>query len=236
MNILLEKEVSKPIILQGFPGFGLIGTIVTEYLIEHLDAEKIGSIQITQSSPVLAIQNGILIEPVGIYYVKKYNLIIIHTVQNLQGLEWEYAETIKKLVTRFFAWELISIEGVVDQSTNEKPSIYFYTNTQSIQNSLESCGLSPLQNGIIMGTGAALLSEKLDCRVSAFFTTTHSQLPDSRAAAVVITALDSYLKFNVPTKPLLAKAQEFEQKYTSLLENVKTSKNEISKKNLSYVG
>jgi len=41
MNFELSKKPKNPIILEGFPGFGLVGTISTEYLIEHLNAERL---------------------------------------------------------------------------------------------------------------------------------------------------------------------------------------------------
>ncbi len=236
MRIILQEKPQKPIIIQGFPGFGLIGTIVTEYLIEHLQAKKIGSIKIEEGSPVVAVQNGVVIEPVGIYYCEKYNIVLVHTVQNLQELEWKYAHLLKEVVTQLHAWELLSIEGVVDQSTQEESQIFYFTTTPEISQKLEQAHVSPLQNGILMGTGAALICEELSCHYTAIFTTTHSQLPDSRAAASVIKALDAYLQLDIPYEPLLEKAKEFEEKYASLGEKVKMSKDELSKKNLNYVG
>ena len=70
MNFELSKKPKNPTILEGFPGFGLVGTISTEYLIEHLNAEKIGQITIEESPPMVAIHQGKVIDPVGIYYSK----------------------------------------------------------------------------------------------------------------------------------------------------------------------
>ena len=42
MRIELKEKPSKPRIVQGFPGFGFVGTIAMEFLIEHLKAELIG--------------------------------------------------------------------------------------------------------------------------------------------------------------------------------------------------
>ena len=48
MIIELQEKPQKPFLLHGFPSFGLIGTIVTEYLIDHLQARKIGRILSTR--------------------------------------------------------------------------------------------------------------------------------------------------------------------------------------------
>ena len=42
MEIKISKNIKNPIIISGFPGFGLVGSIATEFLIEHLKTEKDG--------------------------------------------------------------------------------------------------------------------------------------------------------------------------------------------------
>ena len=44
MKIELSKKPKNCTLIEGFPGFGLVGTIATEYLLEHLQTEKIGKI------------------------------------------------------------------------------------------------------------------------------------------------------------------------------------------------
>ena len=41
MEIKLYKKPKSPLIIEGFPGFGLVGTIATEFLLEHLQTEQI---------------------------------------------------------------------------------------------------------------------------------------------------------------------------------------------------
>jgi len=65
---------------------------------------------------------------------------------------------------------------------------------------------------------------------------THSQLPDSRAAAKVIETLDRYLKLDVDYKPLLQKAQEFEGKLKDIMQQSKMASTEKEKKELNYLG
>ena len=36
MRIILKKKPKNPVLIEGFPGFGLVGTITTEYLINEL--------------------------------------------------------------------------------------------------------------------------------------------------------------------------------------------------------
>ena len=97
MRYELKTKPKSPIIVEGFPGFGLVGTIATEYLIKHLDAKPIGYIRIPEIPPVIAVHQGTAIEPLGIFYSKKHNLVILHALANVTGLEWEVSELLVKM-------------------------------------------------------------------------------------------------------------------------------------------
>jgi len=96
--------------------------------------------------------------------------------------------------------------------------------------------VDPLKEGIIIGvTGAVLLrAEKIP--VSCIFAETHSNLPDSKAAAKVIEVLDKYLCLKVDYKPLLVQAEKFEGKLKGLLTESQKAMQLSEKKKLSYVG
>ena len=72
MKVVLKKKPKNPIIIDGFPGFGLVGTIATEFLLDHLKTEKIGKIWISELPAMVAIHEGKVVEPIGIFYSKKY--------------------------------------------------------------------------------------------------------------------------------------------------------------------
>ena len=227
MKIILKKRPNKPTIIEGFPGFGLVGTIAVEYLLDHLEVESIGRIEIQESPPMVAVHKGNIVEPLGIFYNKQYNLIIIHALTAVKGKEWRLARAIHKLNAK----EIISLEGVGAPGMAKKSGSYYISKNKA----LEKTGVQPLKEGIIMGvTGALLLSKKAN--ISAIFAETHSALPDSRAAAKVIEALDKYLGLNVDYRPLLKKAELFESKLKGLLKKGQVATNAKDKKELSYLG
>ena len=230
MNFELSKKPKNPIIIEGFPGFGLVGTISTEYLIEHLSAEKIGQINIEEAPPMVAIHQGKVIDPIGIYYSKRYNLVIIHAVTPVTGIEWKLASVIKELSQKLGAKEVISIEGVGGQS--KESNSYYYTN---FSKKLEKLGLNKLDEGIIMGVTGALLLKK-DLKLSCIFAETPSALPDSRAAAKIIEELDKYLGLKVDPKPLIEKAERFEAKLKGIIGKGRLATKERERKELSYLG
>ena len=62
--------------------------------------------------PTIAIHQGEIIDPISIYYNKKANLVIIHSITNAAGIEWQAAEMISAIVKDLDAKEIICVEGV----------------------------------------------------------------------------------------------------------------------------
>jgi len=235
MDIKLTKKPKKSTIIEGFPGFGLIGTIATEFLIEHLKAEKIGAFEYDELPATVAIHKGKLVDPMGIYYDKKYNLIILHTILNSVGLEWKLAQSISKMAKDLEAKEIVSLEGVSSPSVTESEKVFFFTSNEKKAKNLEKMKLVPLKESIIVGvSGALMLRSKLP--LTCFFAETKSQMPDSKAAANIIKALDDYLGLKVDYKPLLKQAQEFEEKFKTILKQSSMTTKERDKKQMSYFG
>lgn len=215
-------------IIEGFPGFGLVGPITTEFLIDHLKTEQIGQFVYDDLPATIAIHGGKVVNPMAVHYSKKHNLVIFHTMLNVKGMEWQFADVIANAASELRAKEILSIEGVNVMS--ETPTnVFAYGN-----NELLAHGAEEMKESIIMGVSAALLlrSQKTSC----LFAQAHSNLPDSSAAANLIVLLDKYLKLNVDPAPLLEQAKMFEEKLTQILSQSNEMQGEADKKNLSYLG
>ncbi len=235
MEIELQKRPRSPILIEGFPGFGLVGTITTEFLIDHLKAKKIGRIYSDQISPMVAVHDEKVVDPLGIFYDQKSNIMILHALIGVNGLEWKIAEALDKLCKDLKVSEIISIEGIGSPGVPGEGAVKSFYYSQNKK--WASSGALPLKEGIVMGVTGALLLNIKDIQLSCIFAETHSNLPDSRAAAKIIEVLDSYLGLKIDYKPLLKKAEEFEQKVKGLIEKSKTSeKLKEQKDELNYLG
>ena len=235
MDIKLTKKPTKVKIIDGFPGFGLIGTITTEFLIEHLQAEKIGSSHYEELPATVAIHNEKLVDPMGVFYNKKYNLVILHTILNSNGLEWQLAQAIMKMAKNLQATEILSLEGVSSPQVTKSEKVFFYSNKEKKKELLKKQGLIPLKESIIVGVSGALML-RTKTPLTCLFAETRSDMPDSKAASNIIKALDNYLGLKVDYKPLLKQAEKFESKFKSILKQSSLAKNEVDQKRLNYLG
>ncbi len=235
MELKLTKRPKNPTIIEGFPGFGLVGTIATEFLMDHLDFEPIGQVWMEEMQPIAAIHEGKVVEPLGLFYNKKYNLMIIHGITAVENMEWKIADIVLDIAKQLNAKEMISLEGVASPTMNEEPKSFFFSNDKTNKKRWEKV-TKELKEGIIVGvTGAIILRAKKQ-KISCIFADTHSKLPDSKAAAKVVEVLDKYLGLKIDYKPLLKQAEQFEEKLKGLLSKSHKVTEEQLKKKMSYVG
>lgn len=229
MKIELTKKPNKPTIVQGFPGFGLVGTIATEFLIEHLNAELIGEFFYDELPVTAAVHKGKLVKPMAIYYDKEHNIVILHTILNVKGFEWKIAERIVDMAGMLKAKEIICLEGVASPMAGKDIKVFSY----GIKNHKE-VGVEQIKESIIVGVTAAMLLKYED--VTCFFAETNTGLPDSKASAKIIEVLDKYLGLKVDYDPLIKQAEEFESKLKTIMQQSSKVQEEKEKKDISYLG
>lgn len=234
MEYVLRQKPKKPTIIQGFPSFGLVGTIATGFLIDHLNAKPIGEIVVNEVTPMIAIHNKNMIKPLEIYYDKKSNIIILNALLNVAGIEWAIAETILKMAKELEAKEIITLEGVASQEMTDAPKAYFYST--KCDGKMKKEGILELNEGVVLGVTASMLLKNKFSNISCIFTETHTDLPDSKAAAKAIEVIDKHLGLNVDYKPLLKKAQEFEGKLKGIMQKGKKTLELQKDKELNYLG
>lgn len=234
MEVILNKKIKNPTIIEAFPGIGLIGSITTEYLINHLNCEEVGQIIMDDIIPIVAIHYEKLIKPISLYYDKKNNILIIHSISPVKGLEWKISDAVFEIIKKTQPRQIISLDGVSSKSKNSN-KIYFFSNNKKIGTKMKKIGVDLLKESIIMGVTATIMS-KVKKDFVGIFAETHLNLPDSRSASSIIEVLDKYLNLKVDYKPLIKKAEMFEKKIKDLMQQGKDVQNLQENKQVNYFG
>ncbi len=235
MKLILNKKPKNVTIIEGFPGFGLIGTIGIEFLIDHLKTEKIGIVEMEEIPAMIAIHQNKVIEPISIHYNKSFNMVLVHAINVGKDLGWKLASMVEELAEVLDAKEIISLEGVGSPNPETSRVFYYSTSDGGIAKKLSGIA-TPLMEGIIVGATGALLAKRLKVPFLALFAEAKTGLPDSKAAAEIIKALDAYTGLDVDPKPLYKQAALFEEKLKSIMEKGQEAEDIQQKKKLSYVG
>ena len=235
-EFLLWKKPKNVKIIEGFPGLGLVATIATGYLIENLNCEQIGSFYFEEATPTLAIHKNEMVDPIGIFYNKEKNLVIIHAITSANGIEWKAANLIMKIADQLNAKEIISIEGVGGVS-QESSKGFHYTKNNLVSKKLKKMGITELGEGVIVGVTSALMLKlkSKNIPITCLFTEANTKIPDSRAAAKTIEMLDKYLGLKVDYKPLLEEAKIFEQKLKGVMQNAQNVEQVKENQQVGYI-
>ncbi|MFT4343395.1 MAG: proteasome assembly chaperone family protein [Candidatus Woesearchaeota archaeon] len=231
---VLKKIRESPTVIQGFPGFGLIGSIVTEFMIEHLKCVKLDQHYFEELPANLAIHEGKIIEPISVYYNEHYNILLIHSLISGNGIEWKAADYVNSICEKVNARELVCIEGVSSGADPQGRTFYHCTDSSRIEY-LQSKGAQPLKEGIIMGVTSALLL-KAKVPMLCLFGEAESSMPDNNASASIIEMLDKIFDLQIDPQPLRESAKALEEKFKSIMNQMQSAGEEKDKKMMSYVG
>src|SRR3989344_8813224 len=112
MKYILKEKPKNVTIVQGLPSIGLVSTITIKYLLDHLDVKELGHIESEHIVPLTAIHKSKIVNPITLYYNKKYNLIIVQSLTEVTGHEWNLADVLMELAKSVAAKEIIVVEGI----------------------------------------------------------------------------------------------------------------------------
>jgi uncharacterized protein len=222
VNIIIEEEVSSknPMILEGFPGIGLVGNIVATQIVSELKMKQIGTIESRLFPPITVLYDGIAKAPVRVYEEPQSDFIVILSDILIHPM---VANDIGKTITNW-AQSLnarlnIPIAGI---ATMREERTVFAAATSAEQLDLVKDKTETLVNGSISGIAGSLLNESSISKLPALclLGETQGPTPDPRAAARVIDVINDLVKLNISTQKLVEEADQIETELHKLAEQV----------------
>jgi len=234
--IRLTQSIQSPTIIVGPPNFGMIGTIVTEFLISHLHMQSVGSISIPNLPAVVAVHQGQLLDPVGLFFAPTQNILAVHIAANVVGNEQVIVDALLQLSKQVNAARIVSVDGLLDEQSDDVPNVWFVTKDLELVKTFTSVGMDALADGIVSGPSALLLVANSSMPTVSLLASSHEKIADSAAAASLVAALDEWLHLSIDSSQLLDYVSKFEEKWRSILSDSQQTKEEKNKKYVSYVG
>jgi len=217
-----EFDLKNPILIEGFPGIGLVGTIAASYLVEKLKMDLLGHITSEKFPPIAAVHNKIPMHPARLYKSKKNNIVILfsefiipmHTVHELSEkiLEWSLSRKIK---------EIISLGGIVLKG--EQDEVFGIASTPKLVDELEAKGIKTIKEGATTGVSGVLLAEcaSIDFPAISLLAESKPEFLDPMAAALALEALKKIIDLKVDTSELMSESKNVEAKMKELMEKAR---------------
>ncbi len=145
-------------ILLGFPGVGLVGSIVATYIAQSEDFELVGYVVGQEFAPLAAIHNFTPLPPVRIYYSRKHNtLLFLSEIVIPLSSSSEFAEEIIKLAKRIKASEIMVLGGLTRKSTKAKGIYVVGSDKRKVKQIIEQGLAKSIKEGATTGVAGTVL-------------------------------------------------------------------------------
>ncbi len=239
MELILHEKPKRPVIIEGFPGIGFVGTIAVEYMINHLKTRSIGHIFDDNLPPIAMLHGNETRRLLEIFHAPKENIVFVHAIAGVKGIEWKVSDAILELAKTLNAKEIISLEGVVSPLEDGLSQIFVKSNYPKAEKEFRKMGIEKLESGAVTGVTGALMLKSEHVNSTFLFAETSVGMPDSRSAAELIKYLDVYLGLKIDPAPLRKQAEEFENKLKDMVKlsmKAQTGSKDAKPEDLSYLG
>ena len=242
----LKKNLKGSTFICGFPGVGLVGNIVANFLVNNLKLDQIGVIDSDTFPSISVIKDGVPNHPMRLYAGEqvcnngKCNQIVICVSDFVPP-----ASATKDLVNTIFDWakdqgciSFITGEGFSSTPNGDEKEaiVYGITSTESSKAWISDAGVKPFEFGTIGGFTGVMLSEGRlrNQNVLGLLAEVEEDIPNARAASKIIESIDKLLlEIDLDPKPLLEEAASLEKELQKVNEQVpKEGKNTIPR----YIG
>lgn len=224
VEIITKPVRSKdPILIEGFPGIGLVGNIASQQIIEELDMEYIGSIESRYFPPIAVLYEGLVNMPVRIYESEEHNIVmVVSDIPINPSVSYDVSKALVGWAKSVGVKEVISIAGIATMGEDNK--VFGAATTEEMLERIKE-KVEIFQMGTISGISGSVMAECFMHNLPAIslLGATKTQNPDPRAAAVVVDVLNSMYGFSIDTKDLIEQAEKIEVEMQKLAEDVRTT-------------
>ena len=232
---IAEKEGVKhknPIVIEGLPDVGLVGTIAASYIVERMGYKEIGYIESDLFPPVMVVHEGKSKNPLRIYGDEGV-VVVLSEVAIPVGAVYPLTEALADWVKEIDSKLVISMTGLpaANRVDIEKPEVFAVGNSEEALNELKDKQMELLEEGFIAGPYAVMLRECSKRKMSAIslLAQCFPVYPDPGAAASAIESLDKFLKLGIDVKELLEKGEEIKLKARDLMRQTALSAPKMQK-------
>ena len=224
VNIVLP-DIERPILIEGYPGIGLVGHIAANFLAKELGMEMIGYVESPFIPPMALILEGKPNPPLR-FYGRDNIIVAVADVYVAPTLVNEIVRELTAYLKERNAEKVISLGGIGIGFFKEQMDVWGVGAREELNRELEEKGVKLLQYGSIMGMSGRLLLEASRNNLDAYVLLgeTFGDRPDPKAAANVIEALKKLVPLEVSTEPLLQEARAIEEQLRRMHEQMEQAR------------
>ncbi|ADB60918.1 protein of unknown function DUF75 [Haloterrigena turkmenica DSM 5511] len=211
-----EMDLEEPVLVEGFPGLGLVGKIATDHLVEELDMRYYASVDCGGLPRVGVYRGGdrTARPPVRIYASEEHDLLAL---QSDAPIKSDAVGSVAECLTEWIVGQdalPLYLSGLPAEREDE-PEIYGI-GTGDAAERLEDHGIDvPPEDGVVTGPTGALINRaaQRDYDSVGLVVESSPQFPDPEAASVLLEdGVCPIADVDVEVQELLDRAAEIREK------------------------
>lgn len=225
VQVVLENEpsVKNPILIEGFPGIGLVGNIASQYIVNELKMTYLGAMSSKFFPPLAVLLGGVVNMPVRIYEDAAKGIVILTADIPVHPLaSYDIGREIVSWAESINAKEMVCLAGITVMS--EQHRVFGAVTKKDMLDRIKDMA-EIFELGTITGITGSIMNE---CRIRnlpalCLLGETVSAEPDPRAAIATIETLNKIYSLGVSTAKLSEQAEQIEVQMTQLAQQMKAA-------------
>jgi len=199
-----SMKLKKPVVIIGFPGTGLVGSVAASQLVDVMGLKFGGYITCPDFAPLAAIHDYVPLPAARIHYSEKHNLVVILSEMSIPvSNSMDLASKIMEFSKSMHASSIISLGGI--SLKEEENAIYVISSDRSLVKGLiERKVVKPIKEGATTGVTGVLLAQGSLERfpVMTILAEASDDYVDPGAASKTLKVLSELLGMVIDTKEL----------------------------------
>ncbi|WP_048059101.1 proteasome assembly chaperone family protein [Methanococcus vannielii] len=216
MEFVSKKEINfkEPLVVVGFPGIGLVGSIASYHLLKNLKLEYLGHFEDPKIPGIMIVEEGIAYPPVRVYG-RDDLLVFFSDVMIPPELVHEMSKNTVDFLENLNPKMVITLEGFASMNPE---NVYWVSSSKDVLKPLLSETVGALELGMLGGISGILMKKCNDKNINSacLITETIGLRPDPRGASKIIEILNNYYSINADIGELIKEAENIEEKMKNL--------------------
>lgn len=218
-------KLKNPILIEGFPGVGMIGTIAAMHLVKEWKMELVGYMDSEAFPPLCTIHNEEPLPAARIYQSKENNVLVFLSEFVIP------MSAVNAVANEIILWgedrklsAIISLGGVGIEADKDK--VFGIATTEGLKEDLREIGVTLIKEGITTGVTGLILANAYVRKFPAAALLTSSRGMDINliGAANVLDKLGRLLHKEINTEKMKKEGEEIEERIKKLIKESKEAK------------
>ena len=250
IDVVADVDLDDPVLVEGLPGVGHVGTLAAEHVLEELDAEStlVRRLYSREFPPQVSIEDGVAqltcAEIHAVEVPAGRDLLVLtgdHQAQTNAG-HYLLTDAFLDVAEAFGASEVYALGGVPTGELIEEHAVLGAVSHEHLLEPLEDAGVEfrgdEPAGGIVGVSGLLLgLGERRGFEAACLMGETSGYLVDPKSARAVLDVLEELLGFDVAYDSLDERADEMEDVVSKIQEMERQGPMDVpSDDDLRYIG